>query len=159
MFTPKNTKIRQWLLIALLVLILDQLSKYLVILNVGMYRKVAVIPNLNFSLAFNDGAAFGILAGFGGWQKWLFSIIAIVISIIIIVWSTQLKNKDYWEGVALAYILGGATGNLIDRLCYGHVIDFIDFYIKGWHWYTFNVADIAICVGAAILFWRSIRKS
>jgi signal peptidase II len=157
-FTLKNTKMPQWFLISILVLTFDQLSKNLILLSMGMYNKIAILPCLNFSLAYNHGAAFGILANSDGWQKWLFCGIAVIISILIVIWAGRLTNKDYWEGIALASILGGALGNLIDRLRYGHVIDFIDFYIGSWHWYTFNVADIAICVGSAVLLWISFRQ-
>ena len=150
---------REWLAIAALVLVLDQISKAFVIMILGFNTKLVFMPSLNFTLAYNRGAAFGFLAESNGWQKWLFCGIALVFSSCILIWSARLTDRDYWEGVALAGILGGAIGNLIDRLRYGYVIDFIDFYIGDWHWYTFNVADIAICVGAAILILLSFRTS
>ena len=139
--------------------IIDQLSKLYVVANFKLHDPIAILPSLNISLAYNQGAAFGMLGTENGWQRWFFIVVAAIVSAIIIVWQARLTVKDRWESLALACILGGALGNLIDRIAYGHVVDFIDFYIGSWHWYTFNIADIAICVGAFILGIQTLRKN
>lgn len=158
MSTLKNSKLRSCFVIALFILIIDQLSKQWVMATFMLNKPVIIVSHLNFILAYNKGAAFGLLSNYPGWQRWLFIAVALVISVIILVWSSRLKNKDRWEGFGLACILGGALGNLFDRICYGHVVDFIDFYIETWHWYTFNIADIAICIGAFVLLCLSFKK-
>jgi signal peptidase II len=152
-FTRRNNKLRQWLLIATLVLVLDQVSKIFILMMVGINNKVALMPSLN------KGAAFGLLSDANGWQRWLFMLIAILVSTGIVVWLATLKTEEKWDAFALALILGGALGNMLDRIIFAQVVDFIDFYIGSWHWYTFNVADIAICVGAAIMICTSFKKS
>lgn len=136
--------------IALAVLIADQLSKYaaLTFLPHGGLR---VLPILDFTLVHNAGAAFGFLNKAAGWQGAFFIAIAVVVSVAIVVIARRLKREQWLLGVALMLVLGGAIGNLIDRLRFGYVIDFIDFYYQSWHWYVFNVADAAITVGAIIL--------
>lgn len=158
MFTLKDNKLVPCLVIALHIFVLDQVSKALVMASLTDHKPIPILPNLNFILEYNKGAAFGMLADSGGWQRWLFVVIAVAISALILAWSTRLKNKDTWEGVALGCILGGALGNLADRIFYGHVIDVIDFYIGQWHWYTFNIADITICEGALILAYLSFSR-
>ncbi|HSX19714.1 MAG TPA: signal peptidase II, partial [Gammaproteobacteria bacterium] len=113
---------------------------------------------LNLHLAYNKGAAFGVLESAGGWQRWAFIAVAIITSAVILLWGKKLGKKHKLETLALSLILGGAWGNLIDRIRVGYVIDYIDFYIGNWHWYTFNVADIAICVGAVLLVLLSFKK-
>lgn len=154
----KNTKIISCSIIAVIILILDQLSKKWIIASFMLNKPVIIVAHLNFILAYNNGAAFGLLSESAGWQRWLFILVAIAVSTVIMVWSTRLKTKDHLEGFALACILGGALGNLYDRIYYGHVVDFIDFYIGSWHWYTFNVADVAICIGAVILAVVGFKK-
>lgn len=153
-----KSQIRNWLLIVILILIVDQITKCLIITNFAIGQKYNLFPGINFSLAFNEGAAFGLLDDAGGWQRWLFVGIAVVVSAVIYLWSIKLPNNRILERVALACILGGALGNLYDRIRYGYVIDFIDFYIGTWHWYTFNIADIAICVGAGLLILSSFNN-
>lgn len=113
----------------------------------------AVISHLNMTLSYNKGAAFSFLADQGGWQRWFFSILAIVICLLILQWMRKLKENETWTAVGLALVLGGAVGNLVDRILYGKVIDFIDVYWTeaGYHFAIFNVADIAISLGAALL--------
>lgn len=154
----KQAHIRNWLLIVLLIPAVDQITKWLVITNFGYNQKFAVMPGLNFNLSYNQGAAFGLLNDAGGWQRWLFIGIAIVVSTVIYTWSVKLPKHKVLERVALACILGGAIGNLYDRIRYGYVIDFIDLYIANWHWYTFNIADIGICVGAVLFVLSSIKQ-
>jgi len=143
--------------LALIVFAVDQITKLLVVAMLHT-NSAAIIPSLNFTLGYNKGAAFGILDAASGWQRWFFIAIAIIISLIIILWSKKLTPRDKWEQVALGLVLGGAWGNLLDRIRLSYVVDFIDFYIGTWHWYTFNVADIAICIGAALLAVYGLRK-
>ena len=152
-----NTKMRSWIALAILILSIDQISKTWIVARLGLHQTMKFLPNLNLTLTYNNGAAFGLLASADGWQRWLFIAIAVVISIGILFWCSRLTNADRIEGIALSCILGGALGNLMDRIYDGHVIDFIDFYIKNWHWYTFNIADVAVCVGAALLFWTAFK--
>ena len=146
-----KTRNLSWLLIAGLVFIADQCSKLLVSACLDANQQLMVLPNLNFVLAYNHGAAFGFLSTAAGWQRWFFIAIAVIVSIVIVAWIKKLKASSKLEVLGLALILGGALGNLLDRIMYGHVVDFIDFYVKHWHWYTYNLGDIEICVGAGLL--------
>lgn len=143
--------------LALIVFAIDQITKLLIVAMLSA-NSVAIMPYLNFSIGYNKGAAFGILDAASGWQRWFFIAIAVIISLIIILWSKKLTKSEQWEKIALGLVLGGAWGNLLDRIRLGHVVDFIDFYIGSWHWYTFNVADIAICIGAVLLAIYGLRK-
>ncbi len=139
-----------WFGLSLLILILDVVSKMLVLGRFAHGERLEVTGFFNLVLVFNKGAAFSFLAGAPGWQTPLFAGFAVVASLVISY--LLLKNaskKMFCSGLAL--ILGGAIGNLIDRLRYGHVVDFLDLHAFGWHWPAFNVADSAITVGAAIL--------
>ena len=148
-----------WGTIAVIILLFDQGSKWLAKSYLKIGEIVSVIPGLNLQLAFNKGAAFGFLASHSGWQRFFFIGLTIIVSITIIFWLFKLEKKDFLDGIALSCILGGAIGNLIDRIYFGQVVDFIDFYYKKWHWYTFNIADTAICVGAAILIFTLFRSN
>jgi signal peptidase II len=149
--------IRYWFLVGS-ILLADQTSKILAVKYLNYGSELPLFPSLNLLLAHNQGAAFGLLAESSGWQRWFFLIFGIVISVFIILWLRKLSPKEHWEKLSLAFILGGAIGNIIDRVYYGYVIDFIDFYIKSWHWYTFNIADSAICIGVTILCLVSLKK-
>ena len=116
----------------------------------------SVLPSFNFMLTYNTGAAFSFLAGAGGWQRWFFLGLGSLVSIGLIIWLRRLKPGEKWLAVALALILGGAVGNLIDRAWLGQVIDFIQLYYDRWYWPAFNVADSAITVGAALLVLDSL---
>ena len=152
-----------WLWVALVVVALDQLTKWMAestLVEVGNY--VEVFPHLNWKLAYNYGAAFSIFGDQNGWQVWFFAILAIVVSAFIINWLRKLRKTSVVAATGLVLVLGGAIGNLIDRLLYGKVIDFIDVYfdiplvMDNYHFATFNVADIAITVGAVILVFLSL---
>jgi signal peptidase II len=147
----------KWLWLSLLVIVLDQLSKYVVSDFLRLYETVAVLPFFSITLLHNPGAAFSFLASAGGWQHWLFTFIALVVSVAIIVWLRRLPAADKWQAAALSLILGGALGNVIDRLRLGYVVDFLDLYFQKWHWPPFNVADSAITVGVAILLMATLR--
>lgn len=139
-----------WLWIALAVLLLDQWTKGLVAGSLRLYEQIELLPFFNITLAYNEGAAFSFLAGAGGWQRWFFSIIAVVASVVILVWLLRGRDGPV-VATALSLILGGALGNLWDRIALGHVVDFLDFHWAGWHFPAFNVADSAITVGAALI--------
>ena len=139
-----------FVLVAVLV-VLDQYSKYLCTLYLEMGLPVAVFPGLDLLLAQNKGAAFSFLDDAGGWQRWLFAGISVVVSTVLTLWLWRLPRQQQLLGFALACILGGALGNLIDRVMLGYVVDFISVYYAQWRFATFNVADAAISCGAALL--------
>jgi signal peptidase II len=146
-----------WLALSALVVVLDQLSKQWVSKLFVFGEVMPVMPSFNLVLAHNAGAAFSFLAGAGGWQRIFFSVIAAIAAVVII----HLLRKHHGEklfSLALALILGGALGNLIDRILLGYVVDFLDFYVQGYHWPAFNVADMAITGGAGLLIWDSFKK-
>jgi len=147
-----------WFWLSLLVVILDQVTKVWVSANLALYQSIVVLPFFNLTLLHNEGAAWSILATAGGWQRWFLSGLAILISGVIVIWLSRLKRQQRWLACALALILGGALGNVIDRLMYGYVVDFIDVYYQQWHWPAFNIADSAISVGAVMLLIDALRK-
>lgn len=143
-----------WLGLAVLVALLDQATKAMALqaLDYGVPR--AVFPGFNLTLLYNTGAAFSLLDDASGWQRWFFSGVACVVGVIMVVWLQSLDRAERWAPLALALILGGAVGNLIDRLLHGYVIDFIQVYYAQWSWPAFNIADSAISVGAVMLIVR-----
>lgn len=145
-----------WLILSILVIIIDLTAKYYALRYLVWYQPVAILPHVNLLLAHNQGAAFSLLSQMSGWQTGLFIAIAVVMSIILITWLLRLPQKHGLLATALALILGGALGNLWDRFHYGFVVDFIDFYIRQWHFATFNIADAAITLGAGLLILSTI---
>ncbi|UXI70733.1 signal peptidase II [Tahibacter amnicola] len=148
-----------WLVVSLVVIALDQWTK--VIASTSLVEGVPdpVVPGfLNWTLSFNPGAAFSLFADAGGWQRWGLGGIAIVISTVLVVVLARTERNDWRSALPLALIIGGALGNLIDRVRFGHVVDFIQVYYQTFAWPAFNVADSAICVGAALLAWFSLRS-
>ncbi len=141
----------RYLWLAGLVLVLDQITKYLALSYLTFAEPVAVMPHFNLTLVFNYGAAFSFLADMGGWQRWFFALLAIAVSAGLVFWLSKLKAKPTFEVLGLNLILAGAIGNLIDRVLFGKVTDFLDFYYGSWHYATFNIADVAISVGAGML--------
>jgi signal peptidase II len=150
----------KWLWLSGVVLVLDQASKWFMVSWLSLYETVAVIPFFNLTMAHNTGAAFSLLANAGGWQRWFFTIIAIVVSIVIVVWLKRLTSDARLEAISISLMLGGAVGNLIDRLMYGYVIDFIDFYnyFGSYHFPAFNIADSALCIGVALLIIDTFKN-
>ncbi|WP_439859705.1 signal peptidase II [Pseudomonas sp. MBLB4136] len=142
-----------WLWLSLLVFAADQASKLYVEDVLTLYQQVVVIPGyFSWTLAYNTGAAFSFLAGASGWQRWFFAAIALVVSVVLVIWLKRLKPEETWLAVALALVLGGALGNLVDRVVLGHVVDFILVHWQHrWYFPAFNIADSAITVGAIIL--------
>ncbi|HPE61650.1 MAG TPA: signal peptidase II [Thiolinea sp.] len=152
-----------WLWVAAVVVALDQLSKWMAEASLGEGMPIpSGLPHLNWMLMYNKGAAFSFLGDQGGWQRWFFAMLAVVVSIFIINWLRKLERTARWTALGLVLVLGGAIGNLIDRLLYGKVIDFIDVYFDipwfrdNYHFATFNVADIAITLGAVLLVLVSL---
>jgi signal peptidase II len=157
-FTPKpSANMTPWLGIAALVILLDQLSKITIIQTFSHGQSRALTSFFNLVLAYNKGAAFSFLAAEGGWQRYLFSGIAVAAALFIIYLLKRHAGQRLFC-TALALVLGGALGNLIDRIVYGHVIDFLDFHVGGWHWPAFNIADSAICIGAALFIIDELRR-
>ncbi len=154
----RTNRLGQWLWIALLVLLLDQSSKQLAEALLHFRQPVPVMPMFNLTLVYNEGAAFSFLSDAGGWQRWFFILLSSTVSIALVVWLQRIKTNQRLETVALAFILGGAVGNLIDRSIYGHVIDFIDVFYGPHHWPAFNVADSAITVGAFLLILHAFQS-
>lgn len=149
---PSRPNALSWLLLSLTVFLADQATKEVALRALSPYEPVAVIPGLlNWTLAFNTGAAFSFLADAGGWQRWLFTALAIGVSAILAVWLARTPRTDWRNALPLSLVIGGAIGNLIDRLRHGQVTDFIDVYFGQWHFPAFNIADSAICVGAVLL--------
>jgi signal peptidase II len=141
----------RWLWVSVVILILDQCTKLLADALLSGQQAVVLLPFLALRKAYNYGAAFSFLGDASGWQRWFFIILALVVIAVLIAWLKRLPAEDLRARVALVLILGGAAGNVIDRLVYGYVIDFIDVFYGSWHWPTFNIADSAISVGAALL--------
>ena len=141
----------RWLWLSLGVAAMDQLTKYAVEANFQQWEILPLMPVLNLTLTYNEGAAFSFLADAGGWQRWFFVVLACVVIAVLVGWLYRLQQGARWLALALALIIGGALGNLIDRIILGKVVDFIDFYIGNWHWPAFNVADSAISIGVVIL--------
>lgn len=141
-----------WMGIAAVVLILDQLTKWLIIENVPLFDKIPVTSFLNITHQENPGAAFSFLADAGGWQRWFFTVLAAAVSVFIVTWLWKLREeRQLTLATGLSLVLGGAVGNLVDRLHLGHVVDFVQVLFGSWAFPSFNVADAAISVGAALL--------
>jgi len=142
--------------------LLDQLAKQIAESQLTPHQAVNLFPYFDWYLTYNTGAAFSFLADAGGWQRWLFTITAVVISTIIFLWIKKLPAEDTTTAISLSLILGGAIGNLIDRIFLGHVIDYIQVWLGNYPWPAFNIADAAISIGAAMLIISSfggIKKS
>ena len=151
---PKFAMLK-WLGLSFLAVLLDQLSKLLIADNMQLYQSINIMPYVNLTYVHNTGAAFSFLSEAGGWQRWFFAALAIVIGSVIAVWLSRLKAHETLMAVSLSLVLGGAIGNLIDRLAYGYVIDFLDIYVQSWHWPAFNVADSAITLGVVLMLLES----
>lgn len=147
---------RKWLLLSALIVVADQLTKYVAVQYLAAGKTITVTPFFNLVLVYNSGAAFSILSDAAGWQRGLFIAIALIAS----VWIVYLLRKyphQHLFALALSLVLAGAVGNAIDRILFGAVIDFLDFHALGYHWPAFNVADSAITCGAALLIWDALR--
>ena len=145
----------KWLGLSLLAVVLDQVSKLAVSGSMQLYQSIKIMPYFNLTYVHNTGAAFSFLSEAGGWQRWFFAALAVIISAIMVVWLAKLKQHETLLAVALSLVLGGAIGNLIDRLAYGYVIDFLDVYYQSRHWPAFNIADSAITLGVVLMLLES----
>jgi signal peptidase II len=145
------------LAIAIFVILLDQVSKLLALTHLQFGHPEEVLPFMNWLLLFNPGAAFSFLAQGSGWQRWFFTALGLLASLYIVM-MLRKNQTDKTLSVALSLILGGALGNVLDRIRFGAVVDFIDLHYASWHWPAFNVADSAICIGAALIIWGEVRK-
>ncbi|WP_075182314.1 signal peptidase II [Pantoea sp. 1.19] len=141
----------RWLWLVVVVLIIDLGSKAWVLSTFQLGESRPLAPFFNLFYARNYGAAFSFLADKGGWQRWFFAAIAIAIVVVLLVMMYRAAATQKWSNIAWALIIGGALGNLFDRFWHGFVVDFIDFYVGNWHYPTFNIADTAICIGAAMI--------
>lgn len=155
----------KWLWLSGLVVVLDQVSKWLMVSWLSLHEQVAVMAHFNLTMAHNTGAAFSFLANAGGWQHWFFLALAIGVSIFLLIWLKALTQDKKLEAFSIAMILGGAIGNVIDRFNYGYVIDFLQFYadflkpVLGSPYFpSFNLADSAIFLGALLLIIDSFKS-
>jgi len=138
-------------LIAAVVIVLDQITKIWVDRSLELYDTIPITGFFNITKAYNHGAAFSFLNDAGGWQRWLFTTISAVVSIVLVVWLYRMSRQERMLSLSIALILGGAAGNLIDRAVYGYVVDFIQVYWNNSYFPSFNVADAAISCGTVIL--------
>ncbi|MBV1870775.1 MAG: signal peptidase II [Gammaproteobacteria bacterium] len=147
-----------WLWLTLLVVVLDQVTKQIASAMLELYQPITVMPLFNFTLAHNYGAAFSFLSDAGGWQRYALAAVALITSIGITIWLKRLPKDDPWMAASLSLILGGAIGNLYDRVVLGYVVDFLDVYWGASHFPAFNIADSAISIGAAMMVIDLIRN-
>jgi signal peptidase II len=153
----------QWLWLAVLVIALDQWTKHIVSTHMQLGESIGVLPVLNWTLMHNYGAAFSFLGDAGGWQRWLFAGIAVTVSAALTVWLWRLPAGARWLAAALVLVMGGALGNLYDRMVLGYVVDFVHVHYGSWNFPAFNLADSGITVGAGMLiidalFLEKLRK-
>jgi signal peptidase II len=153
----------RWLILAVLLVGLDQATKQWAVAVLDLHRPIPVLPGLNFMLTYNPGAAFSFLSDAGGWQRWFFIGLTLVVLAVLLRWlNRETSNRPL--ALALSLVIGGAVGNLLDRIYQGAVVDFIDVYYHHWHWPAFNLADSAISLGVALLLleqfglWRGGQK-
>jgi len=158
--TSRRMRFALWVLLSATIAGLDQLTKIAIVKWVPLYDKIPLASFVNITHQRNTGAAFSFLADAGGWQRWFFSVLAGVVSAVIFVWLYQLRQqKQMVLASGLILILGGAVGNLIDRIRLGYVVDFFQVLIAGWPFPSFNVADAAITVGAGLIIFDSLFLS
>jgi signal peptidase II len=146
----------KWLGVSLVVIVLDQFSKYVANAQLVYAEPLPVWPSFNLTLLYNRGAAFSFLSDAGGWQRWFFVVVSFIAVILLTFWLRKLKSEQWALALALSLVIGGAVGNLVDRLWLGHVIDFIQLYYKSFYWPAFNIADAAITLGAVLLVWDGL---
>lgn len=158
MTTSSRSNALPWLTVSVAVVALDQLSKAWVLARLPEFQPVPVIDGFwNWFRTYNTGAAFSFLSDAGGWQKYLFVALALVISAVLVGWLSRTPRGEWKTALPFALVIGGAIGNLVDRLQHGHVVDFIQWYWRGHYWPAFNVADSAIVVGAVALGLFALR--
>ncbi len=138
-----------WLWLSAAVIALDQLTKWIVLREIGLHERIPVVPGFfDWTLTYNPGAAFSFLSDASGWQRWFFSLLAVGMSALLAWWLSRTPRGDWRTALPFALVIGGALGNLVDRLIHGQVVDFILWYWRDWSWPAFNLADSAIVAGA-----------
>lgn len=148
-----------WLLVSAAVIWADMTTKSWASEVLELYRPNEIFSWLNMTLAHNYGAAFSFLSDAGGWQRWFFTVLASVVSLVLIIWVLRLPRREWLTALALALVIGGALGNLADRVQLGYVVDFIDVHYRGWHFPAFNVADSVISSGVVLLLVDALRQA
>ena len=149
------TNMRKWLALAAVIVVLDQLTKYFIVQKFALHESLYITSFFNLVYVRNTGAAFSMLADAGGWQRVFFIVVAVAASVWV-VWLLKRHPEQKLFCLALGMILGGAVGNLIDRVLYGSVVDFVQVHYAGWFFPAFNVADSAITIGAGLMIWDAI---
>lgn len=144
---------QRWLWLSLAIVLLDQATKQLAEAKLTAYQAIYVLPFFDLTLMYNKGAAFSFLSDQGGWQRWFFVVLALGVSAVLVSWLRRLQAEEKWVAIALALIIGGAMGNVIDRILFGQVIDFVHLHYQQYYWPAFNVADSAIFIGVAIMLY------
>lgn len=148
--------------VPLVIIALDQLTKQLILATLNLYERVQVLPFFDIVHARNFGAAFSFLSDAGGWQRWFFTALAVVVSALLVIWMRRQGRSEWRLNWAFALVIGGALGNVLDRLQHGYVVDFLDLYVRlgdtTHHWPAFNVADSAIVIGAGLMIWDGFRN-
>lgn len=157
--TSKSSGLR-WLWLALVVFAADIGIKLMIMDNVGYgwENRIEVLPFFNLLYVHNHGAAFSFLSEQSGWQRWLFTAIAAIIVAMLAYWMSRQPAKEKWNNIAYALIIGGAVGNVFDRIVHGFVVDYLDLFFGNYHWPAFNLADSAICIGAVMIVLDTFRK-
>lgn len=153
-----KTRFWVWIVVGVAVVALDQVTKFVASTYLEYGQPVVVLPVFNLTLMHNTGAAFSFLSDAGGWQRWFFTVVSAVVSVLLLLWIYRLRREQWWLALALALILGGALGNLIDRVLYGYVVDFISVHYDKWFFPAFNIADSGITVGAGMMIIDIIRN-
>lgn len=146
----------RWFGVAVLVVVIDQLTKLVVIREFDLYDRLPVLPFFDLVRLHNTGAAFSLLAGASGWQNWFFTAVAVLVCAVLVWWFRQVPPGQAVVPLALTLVIGGAIGNLIDRLAYGYVVDFVLLYWRDWSYPAFNVADSAITIGVGLLLYDGL---
>ena len=147
----------RWLWLSAAIVLADQLTKWWVVTSLELYDRIPLLPVFAITRLHNTGAAFSFLAAAGGWQRWFFVVIAFAVTALVCVWLKRMPPKGQgWLAASLALIVGGAVGNVIDRVFRGHVVDFLSVHWDRWYFPAFNVADSAICVGVGVMLWANV---
>ncbi len=147
---------KRWLILSLIIILFDQFTKYIAVDIIPLYESIEVFPFFNWTLMYNEGAAFSFLSDQGGWQRWFLIILSSIVTAVLVIWLFRLLHDERSIAISLSLIIGGAIGNLIDRILLGHVVDFIHLHYQSYYWPAFNVADSAITIGVTIMIVDSL---